>query len=139
MPSIRHIMTPEPYHLTEFANVHKARSLMAEKKIRHIPIVDGENQKIIGLLSQASILRNAIRVINERGFSALEHEEKATSVTAIMTESPKTFDLHDKVLEVAKALDAHKQGCVTITHEGKLTGIVTSSDFVKLSIQMLQA
>lgn len=130
-------MTKNPICLSEHANVNKARMLMAEKSIRHIPVKDIENNRLIGMLSQKSVLSNAIKIINQRGLENLEHEEKSSEISAIMDTSPSIFDVNDQLIDVANNLLQQKSGCVAILENGTLVGVITSNDFVKLAVKQL--
>jgi len=135
MSSIQEIMTKNPICLSEHANVHKARMLMADKSIRHIPVKDFDNNQLIGMLSQKALLSNAIRIINLRGMEKLEHEEKSMNIPTVMDASPAVFDVNDSLKNVAKSLLETKSGCVAITENSELVGVVTSIDFVKLVLK----
>ncbi len=137
MSKIQDIMTKNPICLSEHANVNKARMLMAEKSIRHIPVKDIENNQLIGMLSQKAVLSNAIKIINRRGLQKLEHEEKSTEIATIMETSPATFDVGDNLVEVANNLLQQKSGCVAILENEILVGVITSNDFVKLAVKQL--
>jgi len=134
MNTLQDIMTKDPICLSEHANVHKARMLMAEKSIRHIPIKDIDSDRLIGMLSQKAVLSNAIKIINHRGFEKLQHEEKSAGISSIMNNSPAIFDIEDSIVGVAKNLLEQKSGCVAITENSKLVGVITSNDFVKLTV-----
>ncbi len=137
MSAIKDIMTKNPICLTEHTNVHKARMLMAEKSIRHIPVKNLEGSQLIGLLSQKALLSNAIKIINQRGLEKLEHEEKSIAISTIMDTSPSIFNLDDQLIDVAKDLIKQKSGCVSIVENNQLVGVITSNDFVKLAIEQL--
>ncbi|TQV80289.1 CBS domain-containing protein [Aliikangiella coralliicola] len=137
MASIESIMTPNPVFVSQHSNINKARMLMAEKKVRHLPVKDASSGKLIGMVSQKAVLAHAIKVINQRGFEQLEHTEKSMDVASIMDDSPAVFDISTELLPVAKSLLEQRSGCIAIESEGKLAGVVTSSDFVKLAVQEL--
>jgi len=137
MSKIKEIMTPNPICLSVHANVFKARMLMAEKSIRHIPVKDADTGKMVGMLSQKALLANAIMIINKRGIEALEHEEKSTEVSSIMDSSPVSFDIDSNLLDVANSLLEKKNGCIAIEQDDKLVGVITSNDFVKLAVKEL--
>lgn len=137
MSAIQDIMTKNPICLSEHANVHKARMLMAEKSIRHIPVKDLESNQLIGMLSQKAVLSNAIKIINQRGLEKLQHEEQSTELAAIMEKSPAIFDVSDNLVNVANNLLQQKSGCVAILEDKKLVGVITSNDFVKLAVKQL--
>jgi CBS domain-containing membrane protein len=138
MNNLQDIMTKKPICLSEHANIHKARMLMAEKSIRHIPIKNTDTNQLIGMLSQKSVLANAINIINNRGLDALEHEEKSMPVSEIMDQSAPFFDVNDSLIDVANTLLKQKTGCVAVLEKDQLVGVITSNDFVKLAIQQLQ-
>ncbi len=137
MTEIQQIMTPKPICLSPHSDVHKARMLMAEKSIRHIPIKDLESNQLVGLVSQKSLLANAIKTINQRGLEQLEHEEKSLSLAEIMDTNPSTCDINAPLLEVAQLLLGEKGGCVVVTENGNISGVITSNDFVKLAVKQL--
>ncbi|MEP1744067.1 MAG: CBS domain-containing protein [Kangiellaceae bacterium] len=137
MSQISEIMTPNPICLSEHANVHKARMLMAEKSIRHIPIIEPESKKLIGMLNQKAVLSNAIKIINQRGLDNLEHEEKAIEVASIMQRDASSIEIGQSLLEVANTLLEQKSGCVVICEQSKVIGVISSKDFVKLAAREL--
>jgi len=137
MAKVDSIMTQNPVFISQHANVHRARMLMAEKKIRHIPVKAAENGKLIGMLSQKSVLGNAIKIINQSGLDKLEHVEKSMAVESLMDTQPLVFDVNAAIIDVAKSLLENRSGCVAITESDKLVGVVTSNDFVKLAVAEL--
>ncbi len=138
MSQISEIMTTEPICLSEHANVHKARMLMAEKSIRHIPVIDPDSKKLIGILNQKAVLSNAIKVINQRGLENLEHEEKSMEIASIIQVEATQVDINQPLLEVANILLEQKSGCVVISDNQQVVGVITSKDFVKFAARELK-
>jgi len=137
MTKIQQIMTANPICLSQHSDVHKARMLMAEKSIRHIPVKDIEKNQLVGLVSQKTLLANAIKIINQRGLEQLEHEEKSLSLADIMNQEPLTCDINTSLLDAAQLLLSRKGGCVVVLENGKISGVITSNDFVKLTVKQL--
>jgi CBS domain-containing membrane protein len=137
MSLIQQIMTPNPFFLSQHANVNKARMLMANQKIRHVPIKDADTGKLIGMLNQKEVLANAIKIISKRGLDQLEHTEKSIDIASLMDNKPMVVDISADLLEVANGLLKQKSGCVAIIDKEELVGVITSNDFVKLAIQQL--
>jgi CBS domain-containing membrane protein len=135
MNEIEQIMTANPISVTQHTNINKARMAMSAKRIRHLPVIDIESGKVVGILSQKALLANAIKIINQRGFDKLEHTEKSMGVETIMDTNPSIIQADTSLLDTAKLLQEQRSGCVCIEREGKLVGVVTSSDFVKLVIK----
>ena len=134
---IEQIMTKDPIFVSQLANVHKARMLMATSKIRHLPVKNANSGELIGLLTQKAVLANAIKIINQKGSEQLQHSEKSISVESIMDKSLAVFDVSSELIDVANSLLDQKNGCVAIEQDRNLVGIITSNDFVKLAVQQL--
>ena len=130
-------MTPNPIFMSQLSNMNKARKLMVDKKIRHIPIKDSETGKLIGMLSQKSVLANTIKIINQKGLDQLEHVEKSMDIGSVMNTSPAAFEVSGNLLDIANSLIKQRSGCVAITQNEELVGVITSNDFVKLTISQL--
>jgi CBS domain-containing protein len=137
MIQLAEIMTKNPITLGKFSNVNRARKLMAEHHIRHLPILDTENGQLLGVVSQKALLKNAIKIINDRGLDQLEHIEKSMSIETVMESDVPICTEDTPILEAAKQLKDNKGGCVLISEQDRLVGILTSSDFVDYAIQSL--
>lgn len=111
--------------------------LMAQKSIRHIPVKNSESGELIGFISQKVVLSNAIKIINQRGLENLEHQEKSMPIASIMDTNPYVFDINQNLLDVANCLLEKKAGCVAITENKKIVGVISSNDFVKLAVTQL--
>ncbi|WP_196137856.1 CBS domain-containing protein [Aliikangiella sp. G2MR2-5] len=134
MIKIETIMTRNPIFTSQHANVNKARNLMSEHKIRHLPVKDIDSGKLIGMITQKSLLANAIKIINRRGFDKLEHFEKSQDVESLMSANPATCSSDDSVGEAARLLRENRNGCIPVVKDEHLVGVVTSSDFLKLHL-----
>jgi len=137
MTKIEQIMTRDPIYLTQHANINKARMMMADKRIRHIPVKDPESGKLIGMVSQKAVLANAIKIINLRGLDQLEYTEKSADIGSIMEQSPAVFDINSELVDIANSLIEQRTGCVAIERDNELVGVVTSNDFVKFAVREL--
>lgn len=133
MAHIDGIMTQNPVFVSQHININKARKLMAENKIRHLPVKDSDTGHIIGMLSQKELLANALRIINQRGLEKLEYCEKSMDVASLMSISPVIFERTAEIQQVALSLNKLKSGCIAIVEDDRLVGVVTSSDFVKFA------
>ena len=64
------IMTAEVFTTGVEQNIDECMMLMTEKRIRHLPVVDGE--RVIGLISIGDLMK-AIISDNQRAIGALDH------------------------------------------------------------------
>jgi CBS domain-containing protein len=71
---VREIMTEKVLYVTAIQPIQECMALMTEKRIRHLPVLDGE--QLLGVISIGDVLRDAI---DEREFiiSQLEHYIRA--------------------------------------------------------------
>lgn len=134
MVTVDEIMTTDLQTLPQTASVADAVQLMAQHRIRHIPIVDAKGA-LVGLVSHRDLLAatdSTLRAAGERqSLSALVLED-------IMTRAPATVDERASLRQTALFLQDHKYGCLPVVTNGTLKGIVTDSDFVAVAIHLLE-
>ncbi len=111
---IEAIMTPRPLTLTPDALAFDALASMMQRKISHVPVVQGE--RLVGILTQTDLIRaqsrSAVYMIGEIGRKADAH-----SIAAMVEEVPLLL-----VSLVASGASAHKIGHII----SSVTDAVTS-------------
>lgn len=135
MNEIEKIMTVNPHCVGEHTNLYKVRLLMAEKKVRHLPVKNTDTGNTIGLITQKALLANTMKILNQRGIEQLDHEQKSMNASDIMETDIAVMDVAESLIQVAHLLKNKSCGCVCIEKDNKLVGIVSSSDFVKHYIE----
>lgn len=96
---------------------------MARQHIRHIPLVNNKGE-LKGLVSDRDLLRS--------------HDNQERPVSEIMTKNVVTVDEHASIRTTANYLSTHKIGCLPVTSDGKLTGIITETDFIAVAANLLE-
>lgn len=136
MLSVAEIMTAEPYTLGPDDSLAQARELMSEHHIRHIPIVTGEHC-LVGVVSQRDVLAAADSSVlpDREGHLA---QERHVALSSIMTSPVQTVDEHASLRGTALHLKKNRLGCLPVTRDGKLVGIITDSDFVTIAIHLME-
>ncbi|MDX1302504.1 CBS domain-containing protein [Photobacterium sp.] len=136
MFTVSDMMTPHPHTLSPSHTLADAKKMMAEQGIRHIPITNDENQ-LVGLVTQRDVL-----AAQE---SSLEHFSKANAISTLdvsldqcMNRTLLSVNSHAGLKEAATYMQKHKIGCLPVTHQKKLVGIITDSDFVSIAINLLE-
>ena len=136
---VKHIMTQHLKTLTPNATLHDAHNMSRQQGIRHIPIVDPSTHKFIGVVTQKALVAKVMSLVSHVPPSQLADAEKAIAISDVYVVDCKTITPEQSVLQVAEYFLSYKHGCLPVVDEQKkLVGIVTSSDFVKLAITLLQ-
>ncbi|MEM9102822.1 MAG: CBS domain-containing protein, partial [Pseudomonadota bacterium] len=90
MKMVKNIMSTEIISIDNRASLFDARQLMAKHEIRHLPVIDIENQEFIGLVTQRSAIHEYIQLVNGYGVEQLEKKEKRMPVTTAMIDEVDT-------------------------------------------------
>jgi acetoin utilization protein AcuB len=134
MITVDEIMTTEIFTLPATATVADAIRVMAEKSIRHIPIVDSEGN-LKGLVTRhdvMAVLDSTLRA------EAVRRDPVTIPLTEIMTRDVVTVDAGANLRRAALHLEEHEFSCLPVMAEGKLSGIVTDADLVAVAINLLE-
>jgi acetoin utilization protein AcuB len=131
---VEEIMKTEIVTVTPTVSIAETMRLMETKKIRHIPVIDAE-QQLVGIVTLSDI-RDAAPSI----FRANEHvEDMQNPVDTIMKKDVITGHHLDFVEEIAALFYEHKIGCLPITNDRKLVGIVTETDLLRTLVELTGA
>lgn len=134
MITVEEVMSANVQTLSSTATLMDAIRVMSKHHIRHIPIVNASN-RLLGLVTHRDVLAatdSKLRDPGERldpGTYAL-HELMETNVLTVRPE--------DSLRSAALEMEKHRYGCVPVTTDGMLVGIVTETDFVGVAINLLE-
>ncbi|MDQ0208150.1 CBS and ACT domain-containing protein [Alkalicoccobacillus murimartini] len=131
---VKDIMQRDLVTLTVHHTIKDALHLLEKNRIRHIAIVDDKGQ-IEGIVSDRDI-RDARPSIFEQRTDAPELDQPVTTVmsTKIITAEP-----DDLVQEVASVFYLYHIGCLPITEEDRLVGMVTETDLLHTFVELMGA
>ena len=132
------IMATQVLHCTEKDTLATARRMMSEHQIRHMPVVDSHTGEFLGLVTQKEVLKQAFSIAGTQGVAAIEAAEANIPVVDIMSRDAETVQPQLPLLDAGRYFLETKHGCLPVLVDGRLVGIVTSADFVKLSVTLLQ-
>lgn len=105
--------------------------IMFENRIRHLPVIDREDSRLVGLISHRDLVRHALFATDELPAYAEDDLLAKTKVHFVMIRDVETIDIDTEIQEAATVLLENKFGCLPVMEDGQLTGILTESDFVK--------
>ncbi|MHA7817699.1 MAG: CBS domain-containing protein [Pseudohaliea sp.] len=132
MLSVAEIMTREPYTLGPDDTLADARGLMNAHHIRHIPVVSTEGT-IIGLVSHRDVL-----AASDSTLESHHEDQAAVPLSAVMSSPVQTVNEQASLRGAALHLQKHRMGCLPVTRDGALVGIITDSDFVAIAIHLME-
>ncbi len=132
------IMTSRLIKLTPAATLHDAHEITREKGIRHLPVVNQEDGKLLALVTQKDLVANVVRSIALYGTQELIENEKNTNIMELAKTDFTSVKKQDLLSTIAPFFLNNKHGCLPVVDDNQcILGIITSSDFVKLSVKLL--
>jgi CBS domain-containing protein len=136
--TIADIMTDAVLSLEIDSNMQQVHQMMKKNQIRHVPIL--QDGLFFGVITQKTILAKVMYLLDKYGVNILERKEKSISAIELVDKDI-VFAKHNMpLIDAAKFFLSNRHGCLPVVNEDNtLLGIVTSSDFVKLSLKLLEA
>ena len=121
-------MIPNPVVISPTDTLATARRLMDRGKFRALPVL--ENGKLVGIVTDRDLRKH-----EGLAGKAAEYLEW-TKVTVAMTPDPMTVSPESLTLDAARLLLERKIGGLPVVDNGKLVGIVTTSDLLRSLVDM---
>ena len=129
------VMTRNPLSVSPSETVGQADELMAENRIRQLPVV--QDCALVGIITD----RDLRSFLSGSLLSAPEEREHAlgTRISDVMTTDPLTLAPDDELQEAVELLLEEKVGGVPVVDESEgLVGIVTYVDLLKCLLNRMQ-
>ena len=138
MLTVADIMTCPVMQLHEGNTLHDAHYITRHRGIRHLPVVNKDTQKIIGVVTQKSLIAKVMSLMVLYGNEALEQHEKQTNIMEVAVCDFDTVKAEETIQEVAPFFLRNKHGCLPVVgDDNQVIGILTSTDFVNLSMMLI--
>lgn len=136
VPLISEIMTKNIIALNRDDDLETAEMLFKRNKIRHIPVV--AEDVIIGMLSYTDLLRISF------ADAVYETEEEVDTlvynmftIDQVMAKNVVTVASTATIKEVAKILAENEFHALPVVDDGRLVGIVTTTDLINYLLKQL--
>ncbi len=126
---VEQYMQTDLFTVREDELIDLAASIMDWEKIRHIPVED-EMHNLVGLLSYRAILR----MVSDPKSRA----KGSVGVADIMERNPVTAGPETTTLDAIELMRSKGASCLPVVSDGKLVGIVTEHDFMRIAGQLLE-
>jgi acetoin utilization protein AcuB len=113
-----------------------ADDIMTLGRVRHLPIIAGESH-LVGLVTQRDLLRASLASVLDLGRKA-EHEWlKSIPVRVVMHTELETIAPEDSLKSAVDRMIAKKIGCLPVVEQGKLVGLLTETDCLRVLAEAL--
>lgn len=119
-------MTPTPYRIDHDKSLARAREMMSEYQIRHLPVM--KSGVVVGVISDRDLAL----------FECMDAFDTSTiDVGFVMTGDPYTVELGTDLQQVAVTMRIKKIGSAVVTEQGELVGLFTTIDALRALEQLL--
>jgi len=129
---VRDVMTADPATLKRNDKLSLADDIMRLGRIRHLPVVDDDDELLVGIVSQRDLFRDALAHALGHGRNAQRKIMDSLAVKEVMASEVVTTSPDTSLVEAARLLTERKIGCLPVVENGRLVGILTEGDFVAL-------
>lgn len=138
MLTVGDLMTTKLFTLLESDTLYTAKQIMEMARVRHVPIVDAKDS-FIGLITHRDMLSLAISKLSDIDDSTQDELDAGIPLHEIMRTGVTTVASRTLLRDAAQMLLENKYGCLPVVDDGKLVGIITEADFLRLTISLMDA
>ncbi len=129
-------MTPNPITITSDTSFPEAFRIIREQKVRHLPVVDEEGE-LIGIVTQTDLLHASPSSATSLTVFEVNYLLVNLHVREVMSSPPITVPDDAPLEESARLMVENKIGCLLVTRDDKLVGVLTETDIFKTFVEIL--
>lgn len=131
---VRDVMSPDVRTVERNDALSIADGVMRMERIRHLVVTDEDLPgEVVGVLSQRDLFLGALARALGYGSAGTKKVLETVPVKDVMTTAPLVIAPDSTLAEASRRMLEHKIGCLPVVEEGRLVGILTESDFVRLA------
>ena len=130
---VRDLMTANVVTLGRNESLSTADDVMRMGRIRHLPVVDEEGA-LVGIVSQRDLFYGGLMRALGYGTHARQNALESLFVKEAMKPEVVTTTPDTPLAQAAKLMLERKIGCLVVLEDGKIAGILTEGDFVRLAL-----
>ena len=132
---IRHFMTTNVVAVSEDTSLHDAKKIMKANKIRRLPVL--KKDKLVGLVTERMLLEASPSPATALSIHELHYLLAKMTVREIMVKNPHTVSSDMPAEEAMELGQEMGYGGFPVVEAGKLVGMVTESDIVRVMTRVL--
>ena len=129
IPLMASVMTPFPFYVEPTDSLRRARELMAQHEVRHLPVL--KHHALVGILTDRDIKR---ALDPDLGLPSKDE----LFVSDVYVPQPYVVDSAVPLDGVLEHMAAHHIGSALVTKRGRLVGIFTAMDACRAYSELLR-
>jgi acetoin utilization protein AcuB len=129
--NIGSVMTKNPVTVKISDSLLAATRILKEKGFKHLPVLDGGG-KLAGVVTDRDLKRASASDATTLEVHELLYLLDKVKIEQVMTRKPATIAPADSVQAAAKLMVERKIGCLPVMDGGKVAGIVTKDDLLRM-------
>ena len=131
-------MTRNPITIHPDVSIAEAMEWMNREKVRRFPVVD-KHGKLVGIVTREDLLHASPSSVTSLSVWEISYLLSQVKVGEVMTKEVITVAEDVPLEEAARLMADNKIGCLPVTREGMVVGIITESDIFKIFLELLGA
>jgi CBS domain-containing protein len=136
------IMTPRPFVIGSNDDVSTARNIMIKNRIDHIPVINENNNSLIGILTSTHITDHLLPTERiGRGIIGVNHKKNIlldSPVKSIMSKNVVVSNITDSILKIISLMVDTNSTYVVLQSVNEIQGIITFGDILTLLKERIQ-
>ncbi len=133
---VKEQMTANPVTVTPGISVPDALSLMRDRKVRRLPVVDGKG-KLVGIASEKDLLFASASPATSLNVWELNSLLSKLTVDKYMAKKVITVTEDMPLEEAARIMADKKIGGLPVVRDGAMIGIITETDIFRALLELL--
>ena len=130
---VSQIMTKDVVKLTTKNTLFDAEKLFKEHKIRHLPVVSGN--QLIGILSYSDLLRISFSELSDNEEKVDTTVYNAYTIEQVMAKNPVGVSPDQTVRDVTEILAKQSFHSLPVVENVELKGVITTTDLLKYFLE----
>jgi acetoin utilization protein AcuB len=132
---VQDVMTRDVMTLTPEQTLRDAINLLRRKRIRHLPVVEG--QVLVGIVTDRDVKRAAPSVLTGVDNEEFDKSLLTITVAQLMTREPVTVSGRASLKSAVDVFMNTKVGALPVVDDGRLVGILADSDILRVAYDLL--
>jgi acetoin utilization protein AcuB len=136
---VKDYMTKHPVMVEIGTSIVEAQSIMAETKVRHLPVVEA-GKRLVGLVTQETMRVPPTKLTSLNVWEITRFLSNMTVKDAMVRgKDVITIGPDATIEEAAKVMASHKISCLPVLEDGIVIGILTDTDMMAHLMELLAA